>query len=222
MRPDPFPGLPARRAALPSDQPRPLPFDHPTLRGAEIVPNSLATRRRIWSEMLEGSPCLRRLAATPALRAVIAEELQPGRPCSREDIGRDIRHRASTVFHPVGTCRMGPDPKHDCGRRAPEGASACRPSRGRRVDLSGGHVGQHQCADHHGGRKGALCLRCDMMTICARVAPVAKVRTMDDALFTDDFKLTPYWWDRVPRPQLPDTPLPQKPTSSSSARATPA
>src|SRR5262245_57689740 len=30
------------------------------------------------------------------------------------------------------------------------------------------------------------------------------------SLFTDDFRTTPYWWDRVPRPQLPDTPLPKK------------
>jgi glycine/D-amino acid oxidase-like deaminating enzyme len=29
-------------------------------------------------------------------------------------------------------------------------------------------------------------------------------------VLTDDFRTTPYWWDRVPRPQLPDTPLPQK------------
>jgi glycine/D-amino acid oxidase-like deaminating enzyme len=30
------------------------------------------------------------------------------------------------------------------------------------------------------------------------------------ALFTEDFRTTSYWWDHVPRPQLPDTPLPQK------------
>jgi len=29
-------------------------------------------------------------------------------------------------------------------------------------------------------------------------------------LFTQDFRTTPYWWDRVPRPNLPDTPLPRK------------
>jgi glycine/D-amino acid oxidase-like deaminating enzyme len=31
---------------------------------------------------------------------------------------------------------------------------------------------------------------------------------MSDPLFTPDFKLTPYWWDHVPRPALPDTALP--------------
>jgi glycine/D-amino acid oxidase-like deaminating enzyme len=29
-------------------------------------------------------------------------------------------------------------------------------------------------------------------------------------LFTDDFRTDAYWWDRVPRPQLPEAPLPQK------------
>ena len=29
-------------------------------------------------------------------------------------------------------------------------------------------------------------------------------------LFTQDFRTTPYWWDHVPRPSLPDTPLPRK------------
>jgi glycine/D-amino acid oxidase-like deaminating enzyme len=28
--------------------------------------------------------------------------------------------------------------------------------------------------------------------------------------FTQDFRTTPYWWDEVPRPSLPDTPLPPK------------
>ena len=31
---------------------------------------------------------------------------------------------------------------------------------------------------------------------------------MNDALFTPDFKLTPYWWELTPRPSLPETALP--------------
>ncbi len=31
---------------------------------------------------------------------------------------------------------------------------------------------------------------------------------MQDHLFTPDFKLTPYWWERTPRPALPETALP--------------
>ena len=61
--------------------------------------------------MLDATLFLRRLAATPALSAVIESELMPGTHIqSREALVEDIRQRASTVFHPVGTCRMGPRP----------------------------------------------------------------------------------------------------------------
>ncbi|MFI4989178.1 MAG: hypothetical protein ACHQF3_17255 [Alphaproteobacteria bacterium] len=33
---------------------------------------------------------------------------------------------------------------------------------------------------------------------------------MDDALFTPDFKLEPYWWDAVPRPAFALAELPKK------------
>jgi choline dehydrogenase len=55
---------------------------------------------------------LRKLAAAPSLAAVIDEEISPGRSVlTREQLIADIRQRCSTVFHPVGTCRMGPDPQ---------------------------------------------------------------------------------------------------------------
>lgn len=112
MSPDPFPGF------LLSAQPcRPNSRGHVRLRTADpnappiIVPNSLATEHDI-EEMVEAAMFLRRLARAPSLAAVIAEELQPGPMVqTREQIVDDIRHRASTVFHPVSTCRMGPDPQ---------------------------------------------------------------------------------------------------------------
>jgi choline dehydrogenase len=75
-----------------------------------IVPNSLLAPQDL-EELLEGVALLRRLASTPALSAVVEKELAPGPHVqSREDMIRNIRARASTVFHPVGTCRMGQDP----------------------------------------------------------------------------------------------------------------
>ncbi|MEP7085312.1 MAG: GMC oxidoreductase, partial [Betaproteobacteria bacterium] len=112
MSPDPFPGFllsaqPCRPTSRGSVQIRSAdPFAAPV-----IVPNSLATAHDI-EEMLDASAFLRALAATPALNAVIDEELQPGRGVqSRAQLLNDIRQRASTVFHPVSTCRMGPDPR---------------------------------------------------------------------------------------------------------------
>jgi len=111
MRPDPFPGIllgaqpcrPASRGYLHvrSSEPEAAPI---------IVPNSLLAPQDL-EDLLDGAALLRRLASTPALSAVIEKELVPGTHVqSREDMVRDIRARASTVFHPVGTCRMGPDP----------------------------------------------------------------------------------------------------------------
>jgi choline dehydrogenase len=111
MLPDIFPGF------LVSAQPcRPTSRGHLCIVSPdpaappEIVPNSLATEHDI-AELIAGSRFLRRLAAMPALAAVIDEELQPGPAVqSDEALLDDVRRRSSTVFHPVSTCRMGPDP----------------------------------------------------------------------------------------------------------------
>ncbi len=111
MRPDPFPGF------LVSAQPcRPTSRGYLEIASADplapprIVPNALATAEDM-AAMLAGSRLLRRLAAAPSLAAVIERELEPGPGVdSDEALIEDVRRRASTVFHPVGTCRMGPDP----------------------------------------------------------------------------------------------------------------
>ena len=112
MSPDPFPGF------LLSAQPcgRPAGACERAVNDAHapprIVPNSLSTVEHDVAEMLDGAHLLRRLAATPALRAVIDVELRPGPAVqSRDDMLADIRARASTVFHPIRTCRMGQDPR---------------------------------------------------------------------------------------------------------------
>ena len=78
-----------------------------------IYPNYLSTDYDV-QEMVESSRFLRQLAAAPALAALITEEIAPGDLVQTdEDLIADARERAGTVFHPVSTCRMGPDPKVD-------------------------------------------------------------------------------------------------------------
>jgi choline dehydrogenase len=112
LTPDPFPGFslglsnckPVSRGAImarTSD-----PFAPP-----RIAPNALSAEADV-QDMLEGVQFLRKLAAQPALKAVISEELAPGpKVVSQGALIADFRARAGTVYHPVGTCRMGRDAK---------------------------------------------------------------------------------------------------------------
>ena len=80
------------------------PFDPP-----RIFANAYGTEADRM-EMLAAVKFLRTLASMPSLAGVIAEELRPGAHCiSDTDLLTDIANRSGTVYHPVGTCRMGPD-----------------------------------------------------------------------------------------------------------------
>jgi choline dehydrogenase len=110
LSPDPFPAFllglstcrPTSRGYIQirSPDPRAAP---------EIHPRYLSTAEDLV-EMVDGVRFLRRLAATPSMRAIIEEELKPGAVVrSEEALIRDIRERCGTVFHPVSSCAMGPD-----------------------------------------------------------------------------------------------------------------
>lgn len=110
MNPDPFPGFIASVSPC-----RPQSTGYLAIRSANsrtppaIHPNYLDDPHDMH-ELLEGARFLRRLAASPALSAVIAEELKPGpKARSDADFEADVRARAYSVFHPSGTCRMGPE-----------------------------------------------------------------------------------------------------------------
>ncbi|HXZ01130.1 MAG TPA: choline dehydrogenase [Stellaceae bacterium] len=60
--------------------------------------------------MLAGLRLLRRIMQAPALRPYIESEYEPGpQAVSDEDLMRHLRERASTIYHPTCTCRMGED-----------------------------------------------------------------------------------------------------------------
>ena len=111
-RPDTFAGF-----SLSAQPCRPESRGFLALRGPDpllpprIVPHSLATPAD-REAMLDAARFLRALAATPAFQAVIDHEILPG-PAVQTDaqVMEDVAQRASTVFHPVSTCRMGPDPR---------------------------------------------------------------------------------------------------------------
>jgi choline dehydrogenase len=61
--------------------------------------------------LVGGVQLAREILGAPALADSVAGELWPGPDGATDDGVRDfIRRRAETLYHPVGTCRMGPDP----------------------------------------------------------------------------------------------------------------
>jgi choline dehydrogenase-like flavoprotein len=74
-----------------------------------IEPNYLAAEldRQV---AVAGVEMLRDIYRQPAFRALWDEEVLPGRSArSAADLLRFVREKGATVFHPVGTCRMGAD-----------------------------------------------------------------------------------------------------------------
>ena len=88
------------RIRLASSDPRAAPLLDPNLLGdpADVTP------------LLRGLKLARRLIAQPSLARYNATEVAPG-PAAQSDeaLVAHIRRTASTVHHPVGTCRMGSD-----------------------------------------------------------------------------------------------------------------
>lgn len=111
MSPDHFPGFlvgvsnchPTSRGRI--DIRSSDPFESPS-----IKPKYLSTDADV-KELLQAARFLRRLADTSPMQAIIKREIRPGAEVtSDEDLIDDIRMRSGSVFHPCGTCGMGPDP----------------------------------------------------------------------------------------------------------------
>ncbi|RWG76725.1 MAG: choline dehydrogenase [Mesorhizobium sp.] len=110
LTPDPWPGFsiglsncrPSSRGEImirsrnPRDYPR-------------IIANAYSTNADV-DEMLAAVKFVRRIAAMPAMAEIIEEEVLPGPSITSDaDLIQDFRKRSGTVYHPVSTCRMGPD-----------------------------------------------------------------------------------------------------------------
>jgi choline dehydrogenase len=106
----PFPAFTASVCNL-----RPQSRGHVRLASADpkaapvIRPNYLAAAedRRVAADAIR---LTRRIAAAPALRRFSPEEFRPGPEIvSDEALAKAAGDIGTTIFHPVGTCKMGPD-----------------------------------------------------------------------------------------------------------------
>ncbi|MBZ9962336.1 GMC family oxidoreductase [Mesorhizobium sp. BR1-1-2] len=111
LTPDPWPGFsiglsncrPSSRGEIMIRSSNPL--DYP-----RIVANAYSTNADV-EEMLAAVKFVRKIASMPAMAEIIAEEVLPGPSITSDaDLITDFRKRSGTVYHPVSTCRMGPDP----------------------------------------------------------------------------------------------------------------
>jgi choline dehydrogenase-like flavoprotein len=114
MNPDPFPGfLMGAQPTRPTSRGHIEIVSNDPLQAPAIHPNYLSTDLDI-REIIEASKLMRKLASAPALANIIETELTPGSHVQTdEELLADCRSRAGTVFHPVSTCRMGPDKATD-------------------------------------------------------------------------------------------------------------
>ena len=104
--------------------------------------------------MVAGFKTTRRLMETPALRALQKKDMFTEGVHTDDDIRTVLRARVDTVYHPVGTCKMGVNDPHGRGRSEAESVRPRGPARGRRLDHADADRRQHQRADHHDRREG--------------------------------------------------------------------
>ncbi len=77
---------------------------------AAMQPNYLSAERDRRTAVA-GMKVARALAAAPAMRPYVLEEYKPGASTrSDEELLEFARNNGATIFHPVGTCKMGSDP----------------------------------------------------------------------------------------------------------------
>jgi choline dehydrogenase len=82
------------------------PNDHP-----DIHPNYLATQRD-QDTIVEGIRIARHICRQQPVADVITEEYAPGKAIADDDYDALLnwaRDTATTIYHPTGTCKMGPD-----------------------------------------------------------------------------------------------------------------
>ncbi len=93
----------------PESRGRVLPRGPDAREAPEIQPNYLSdpADRQVAADAIR---LTRRIVAAPAMAPYMPEEFLPGdRFSSDEDLAREAGNIGTTIFHPVGTCRMGPE-----------------------------------------------------------------------------------------------------------------
>jgi len=82
----------------------------PTVQDAPRIEPGYLTHPEDVAQALRGARLTQRIAQTAAMRGLIASPIAPDLDTLDDaEMVDDFRSRASTCYHPVGTCTMGPD-----------------------------------------------------------------------------------------------------------------
>jgi hypothetical protein len=104
--------------------------------------------------VIAGIKVSRQIFQSKAMQGYVSEEFLPGKDVTKdEDLLAHVRATGGTVFHPAGTCMMGPQPPAVVDptlRVHGNRGLACHRRRG---DADPG-VGQYECGRHHDRREG--------------------------------------------------------------------
>lgn len=74
-----------------------------------IQPNYLSTERDV-AEVLQGSRLVRRIASAPSFSEITETEISPSAAVDSDaDLLAYFRANSGSIYHPCGTCAMGPD-----------------------------------------------------------------------------------------------------------------
>ena len=103
--------------------------------------------------LIGGMRIARQVGAAPSLARYADHELYPGDGVGTDDEMLDFcRRTGATVFHPIGTCKMGSDPRAVVDDRLRVRGGA-KPARGGRLGDADAGLRQHQRAVAHDRRK---------------------------------------------------------------------
>ncbi|MBO6826248.1 MAG: GMC family oxidoreductase N-terminal domain-containing protein [Sneathiella sp.] len=114
MSPDPFPGF---LLSIQPTKPKSRGYISLNSRDPEQAPKifpKYLSHPDDLENLMKGARIIREFSRMPSLAAIIEKELEPGDGVQTDhQLEEDIRNRACSVYHPVGSCRMGPDPRLD-------------------------------------------------------------------------------------------------------------
>jgi choline dehydrogenase-like flavoprotein len=81
----------------------------PDMQTAPLIDIGFLKDKRDLEDMVKGYKLTRRLLEAPALSKWARKDIFTGNVRSDDDIRNILRQRVDTVYHPIGTCKMGSD-----------------------------------------------------------------------------------------------------------------